>query len=322
MQRYQLTLEKANILRQRFIDGEYHSWLLAKELRVSTITTWRYKREFERIRADYPDRLKDFGFYPGEPHRPHWETPKYKQLSLILPGLLAEEKASHIETHSIWIKYCRLSSDRYTFPSFKHVFLKWIKENITLTPQKLIDRITQEDLAILQTWRNSNNHRLWQIARSLEMAQQGASRKEIIDQVETIYKTLNQWLAGYRAKGLKAFELKPHETDKKVVKAMKGRKEKLLRLIHESPKLHQLNRTSWSLTALTSVYNKLYEPQLTYAQICLCVKQMGTGTKNQGKCLPVPIPSFGRRSKGYSISCKDLSPTKNSFLSMNMARYL
>ena len=52
MQRYQLILEKANILRQRFIDGDYNGYRLAKELRVSTITTWRYKREFEKIRAD------------------------------------------------------------------------------------------------------------------------------------------------------------------------------------------------------------------------------------------------------------------------------
>ncbi len=69
MQRYQLAIEKANILRQRFIDGEYHSWLLAKELRISTITTWRYKKEFERIRTEYSERLTDFGFYPEAPPR-------------------------------------------------------------------------------------------------------------------------------------------------------------------------------------------------------------------------------------------------------------
>jgi integrase len=97
MQRYQLSLEKAKILRQRFIDGEYHSYLLAKELRISTITTWRYKREFEKIRAEYPNRLKDFGFYPSEPKRAHWSTPKYSQFLLIIPALIAEEKTPLLE---------------------------------------------------------------------------------------------------------------------------------------------------------------------------------------------------------------------------------
>jgi hypothetical protein len=71
MYRYQLTIGKADILRKRFIAGTYNSYALARELKISTKTTWNYQREFERIRAEYPDRLKDFGFYPGEPRRPH-----------------------------------------------------------------------------------------------------------------------------------------------------------------------------------------------------------------------------------------------------------
>ena len=145
MQRYQLSLEKANILRQRFIDGQYHSWLLAKELRVSTITTWRYKREFEKIRAEYPDLLTDFGFYPGEPNRPHWETPKWIQFSYIMPALLSEEKTATLETSKIFEKYHQLSSDPYAWKTFKYNFVKWVRDNVTLTPQKLLDHIAPED---------------------------------------------------------------------------------------------------------------------------------------------------------------------------------
>ena len=134
MRRYQLSLEKANILRQRFIDGEYHSTLLAKELRISTITTWRYKREFEHIRAQYPNRLGDFGFYPGEPHRPHWETSKYRQLAFILPALLAEEKTPTFETSHIFKKYQLLSSDSYTWRSFTHLLMNISKQSICTLP--------------------------------------------------------------------------------------------------------------------------------------------------------------------------------------------
>jgi hypothetical protein len=119
MYRYQLALEKANVLRQRFIDGEYHSYLLAKELRVSTITTWRYKREFERIRAEYPERLNDFGFYPGEPPRPHWQTSKYTEFQFIIPVLIAQEQTKTLNTQIIWEKYCQYCSDKYTFSTFK-----------------------------------------------------------------------------------------------------------------------------------------------------------------------------------------------------------
>src|SRR5580698_8226112 len=102
MQRYQLAIEKASILRQRFIDGEYHSCLLAKELRVSTITTWRYKRVFEHIRAQHPDRLTDFGFYPEDPPRPHKLTPIYTQFQYIIPVLIAKDKNTALNTLAIY----------------------------------------------------------------------------------------------------------------------------------------------------------------------------------------------------------------------------
>lgn len=90
MHRYQLAIGKADILRQRFIAGEYNSHALAKELNVSTKTTWMYKREFERIQAKYSDKLKDFGFYPGEPRRPQWATQKWDELMKVLPALVTE----------------------------------------------------------------------------------------------------------------------------------------------------------------------------------------------------------------------------------------
>ena len=136
MQRYQLAIEKANILRQRFIDGEYHSWLLAKELRVSTITTWRYQRLFEEIRAKYPDKLKDFGFYPDAAHRPHWQTQKYDQFILIAPILISQEQTAILNTRIIWEKYCLHSSDIYTFSAFKGVYIKWLRDNVIFNEVK------------------------------------------------------------------------------------------------------------------------------------------------------------------------------------------
>jgi hypothetical protein len=203
MRRYQLIIEKANILRQRFIDGDYNGYRLAKELRVSTITTWRYKREFEKIRAEYPDKLNDFVFYPGEPQRAHWQTPKYFQFVLIMPVLLAEEKTTYYQTTSIWEKYKKVTTDAYTFRSFKGVFVKWVKENVTRIPAKLLDRIEPGDETTLRHWRLSNDHRHWQIAKTLALAVEGKTGKEIIDRVDTIYKTIGQWIAGYKAKGLR-----------------------------------------------------------------------------------------------------------------------
>lgn len=313
MRRYQLCLEKANILRQRFIDGEYHSCLLAKELRVSTITTWRYKREFEKIRAQYPDRLSDFSFYPGEPHRAHWQTPKWEQLCLILPCLLAEQKTPSLETSNIFKTYERLSADTYAWRTFKGVFVKWVRENVTLTPQKLLNNVSDDDLLILKRWHRSNNHRLWQIAKALDLAVQGRSRMEIIDKVETSHKTLNQWVEGYKKKGLKAFDFGPNPRNQKSAKVIKDRKEKLLKLIHETPKLHGLNRTSWSYRDLTLIFNSLYHPRITYEQVRHCVHQMGYRYKKSREMLTSPDPKFREKINKIQRILRKLKPNEKFF---------
>jgi transposase len=313
MQRYQLAIEKANILRQRFIDGEYHSCLLAKELRVSTITTWRYKREFERIRAAYPDRLSDFGFYPEEPPRPHWQTPRYTQFERIIPTIIANEHSTVLSTREVYDKYCLHSTSSYTWSTFKGVYIKWLRENVTFNPTKLLDKLNPEDLPSLMQWRRSNNHHHWQIAKSLEMAERGASLMEIIDKVETSYRTLEQWLSGYKSKGLKAFEVQPHIKNKRVIPIIKDRKNKLLKLIHETPKLHGINRTSWSLTALTSVYNQMYAPPVNYWQITRCVEQMGYTYTKTRQMLTSPDPKFREKISKIQKILQKLKPDEKFF---------
>jgi transposase len=313
MHRYQLSIGKADILRQRFIDGEYHSWLLAKELNVSTITTWRYKREFERIRAEFPEKLKDFGFYPGEPRRPHWHTAKWDQMCFILPVILAEENTRIMETSNIFKKYQLFCSVSYTWSSFRSQFVKWCKDHIIPVQPKLLDHINEADLPVLKSWRVSNNHRLWQIAKCLDMAQNGATKRDIKEKIESSYKTIDKWLLAYIKNGLKGFESAPNPRNYQQTKVLKARKDKLIKLIHESPKLHGLNRTSWSIRALTQIYNKLYTPQINYENIRRCVHQMGYKYKKSREMLTSPDPKFREKIEKIQATLRGLQPNEKFF---------
>lgn len=313
MQRYQLAIEKANILRQRFIDGDYHSWLLAKELRVSTITTWRYKREFERIRAAYPERLNDFGFYLDAPPRPHWQTPVYTQFALIIPVIITGEQSAGLYPRAVYDQYCLHATLSYTWSTFKGVYIKWLRESVSFHPIKLLERVDPDDLATLARWHRSNDHHHWQIAKALEMASHGASPKEIIAKVETSYKTLGHWLKRYASEGLKAFDVQPHIKNKSVIPVIRDRKEKLLKLIHETPKLYGVNRTSWSLTALTLIYNKLYTPAVNYWQISRCVDQMGYRYTKTRQMLTSPDPKFREKINKIQSILQKLKPDEKFF---------
>ena len=313
MQRYQLAIEKANILRQRFIDGDYHSWKLAKELRVSTITTWRYQREFEKIRAEYPDKLNDFGFYPGEPPRPHWETTKYTQLALIAPVIITQEKTETLNTRIVYEKYCLYASDCYTWSAFKGVYIKWLRESVTFLLPKLLEHIDPKDMTTLIKWRNGNDKRLWQIARVLMMANEGLTRLQILEKVESSYRSLDKWIKGYHENGLNAFEREPFVRNGNSIEVVKERKERLNKLINETPKAYGLNRTSWNMTALYLVYNRLYMPSVNYWQICRCVNQMGYSYKKSKRMLTSPDPKFREKINKIQSTLRQLKPNEKFF---------
>jgi transposase len=313
MHRYQLAIGKADILRKRFIAGDYNSYALAKELKVSTKTTWMYKREFERIRAEFPDKLDDFGFYPGEPRRPHWATLKYNELMRMLPVLVTELTDSKIRPDKVYGRYKTLSQYTYKYPTFKPLLFNWIKESITPIQEKLLDRIAPIDLPALKTWRNGNNHRLWQIAKLLDMAVNGFTRKEIILQTETSHRSITNWLKAYTEKGLKGFDLGHNPRNHQQTALLKGRKKKLVKLLHESPKLHGLNRTSWSMLALTEVYNHLYAPKLNYAQVRWCIHKMGYKYKKSREMLTSPDPKFREKIKKIQTTLQKLKPNEKFF---------
>ena len=309
---YKLQIVKANFLRQRFIDGTYNSYALAKELRCSTATTWHYQREFEKIRAQYPDRLKDFGFYPGEPPRPHQETSKHIQLTFIIPVIISQETKT-LNTQAVWEKYCQYSTDFYTWRTFKGVYIKWLKESVTFTPTLLLDYINPKDMVILTKWRKGNDKRLWQIARVLMLANKGLTRLQILEKVESSYRSLDNWIAGYKAKGLEAFVIAPFIRNGNSIDLIKERKERITKLINETPKVHGLNRTSWNMAALCLVYNQLYTPKVNYWQICRCVNQMGYNYKKSKKMLTSPDPKFKEKIKKIQTILQKLKPNEKFF---------
>ncbi|MDB5141427.1 MAG: hypothetical protein JWQ66_140 [Mucilaginibacter sp.] len=149
MLRHQIPQEKMNALRRQFIAGDTTSYRIAKQLGISTITSWRYMNEFKRIQAAYPDRLNDMDFYMPEPPRPHWQTPMYVELMRVLPRLLATEKPG-VKAKPVWRKYRLICPNGYTYLPFTAIFYQWISENDVARKPKLLESIAAEDLKVLQ----------------------------------------------------------------------------------------------------------------------------------------------------------------------------
>jgi transposase len=311
MRRHQIPQVKMNALRKRFIEGCFHSHLLARELKLSSITTWRYGREFEKIKAHYPEKLADMDFYMPEPARSHRLTPLYVQLMKVLPRLVSAEKPG-TPAKPVWRKYRELCPQGYSYFPFKDIYYSWVAEHPMPAP-RLLREISEEDMAVLDKWRHSNDHRHWQISVALRMALTDTNVSRIMEKVEAERKTVTSWLAAYRAKGLRGFEKPPKSTPKVVRKRMQDRKAKLVKLLHESPKRYGLNRTSWTITALTAVYHTLYPEQVSYMQVSNTLKQMGYRYKKSRDMLTSQDPKFREKIRHIQRILQKLGPKEKFF---------
>ncbi|MET3979766.1 transposase [Mucilaginibacter sp. UYP27] len=313
MRRHQISKVKMNALRTAFIKGEFRSHLLARELKVSSITTWRYLKEFERIKADYPERLTEMDFYITDPPRTHRETPMYIQLMNHLPQLVSAEQPG-TKAKPVWRKFHVLCPEGYTYYPFKTIYYKYVSEQVTAKVPNLIEFISAEDQKRLTTWRHGNNHRRWQIVTTLRAALAGRNITQIADKADCQRKSANDWIKTFKVKGLSGFDLKKRKPDVNVVRRMADRRENLMKLLHQTPKLYGLNRTSWTILALTEVYNLIYPNKpVSYMQLSLSLKQMGYSYKKSRDMLTSQDPDFRKKIAHIQTILHQLKPNEKFF---------
>jgi len=312
MQRHQISQVKMNAMRKLFISGHLNTYKAARDLKISTITTWRYLKEFERIQATYPERLEDMDFYMPEPAKAHRATPLYVELMQVLPDLISAEKPG-TKAKPVWQKYHMLYPEGYSYFPFKDVYYKWLVDHPGLEPPNLIDHIPEEDLKVLAKWRHGNDHRRWQISAALRAALAGCNVARIMEKADCERKSANDWLNTYRAKGLKGFDLVPRKTNEGVIKRIAERKENLVKLLHETPKLYGINRTSWTILALTEVYNRIYPVKVSYMQLSHSLKALGYSYKKSRDMLTSQDPKFREKINHIQHILQHLKPNEKFF---------
>src|ERR1700749_3087997 len=210
MFRHQIPKNKINAMRRQFIAGDATCYRIAKELQISTVTSWRYMQEFKRIQIKYPEKLTDMDFFIPEPKRQHWQTPLYSRLMEVLPRLLLNEKPG-VSAKAVWKKYRLICPQGYSYLAFPSLFYQWLDDNDFPRKPCLLPPLPDSDLKTIRRWRNSDSRRNWQIAVTLEMANTTTTIVEIARKIEAMSKTVKDWIAAYKQDGLTAFMLATHK---------------------------------------------------------------------------------------------------------------
>ncbi|RYE38433.1 MAG: hypothetical protein EOP48_27110, partial [Sphingobacteriales bacterium] len=304
---------KINAIRRKFIKGDISPYKDAASLALSPRTIKRYCDEFEKIKDLYPGKLKDMSFFLPRLKKEHRQTHLYNDLVAILPKLISEQKKRPILALPLWRKYNDIYPDGYKYNAFKLLYKQWAKDS-SCSLKTLIDFIPEGDARLLNQWRRSNNHRNWQVATTLFAAcNPSTTILMLMDKVDAQRKTITGWLANYREKGITGLELTPVPRSEKITDMIKLRKENLVKLLHEPPKVYGVNRASWSIKALAEVYSQVHDEQVSFVQIKRCLVQLGYKYRQSRNMMTSPDMKYREKIDKLQTILQNLKPNEKFF---------
>jgi transposase len=104
---------------------------------------------------------------------------------------------------------------------------------------------------------------------------------------------VENWRLTYQNAGIDCLPPKrSRRLSRETEQAIKEKKERLIKIIHETPKAYGINRASWSLQALSDAYEKVYGERASRSSISEYFIAAGYKFKKAKKSLTSNDPTY------------------------------
>jgi len=284
-------------------------------LQVSRNTLKKYIWACKTFIITYPDRLEDVDFFIDTLSKPLILGKRYDDLEKLLPAMAKEIKEEMSTLSEQWCRYKRDSPDAYSRSQFNNHFSKWRHSNgiVNLNNRWRLTNISDEDLTVLNKWRRSSNRMKWEKAVTILGAKDGVSIKAIAGKIERSTDKVKEWIQVYVESGLTAMLRKTRKQNEQVLDLMEAKKANLMALIHETPRLHGINRASWSLLTLAEAYYEKYRQRISTSTISVFLNKEGYSFRKARETLTSPDPQFREKLANVTRILSALTPKQKFF---------
>jgi transposase len=287
----------------------------ASNLNISRNTVKRYTRFYTSIIHSKPGDLlynnKNLPILKPEAYI----SEKTIDLQNFLFKLAQQEPQWLSSGITAWNKYLSVFTDGYKRSQFITVFNNWIKTHEHLVHKTWdVNFIPDEDLKVFRSWRNSLDRHRWELSVVITESYKSTPTEEIAKKIERCGNTIRDWINSYRKHGISGFEKKKHKTNPNILQLREEKKLNIIKLIHESPKLHGINRTSWFLTDLAETYRKIYGINISTSTISQYLKLEGYTYRKAKEVLTSPDPQFRKKMNEITEILKNIGTREKFFL--------
>lgn len=289
-----ISKRKANYLWRNFQSGNLNISEATRLLGISRNTTKRYLSMFRNIISEMPTRIFE-NECDSSIFTPVKKEPSHND---ELNTFFIRVTHHNIQLNSateLWLRYISQYSDGIKYSQFMTRFNRWKAENDIIDKSRKrceIKEIPEEDLVILKKWRRSSNRREFELAILILESYKGASVEELSIKLDRCKDKIRDWINAYNTEGLNGFSPKPRNRSQIITDRILEKHDNLIKLIHETPKLHGINRTSWSQKDLSVVYEKVYGIKMSTSTISEYLKKEGYVYRKAREVLTSPDPEF------------------------------
>ena len=294
---------------------------ISKALSISRGTVRQYIKYYEQSDVTYKDilLLKDKELvdlvYPVN------VTPnaasKCQRLFEYFPTFHERSRIKDCNLKQLWLEYCKKEPLGYKYSHFVVKYHEWCNKN-NLSPIKAnkwkIEPIESNELKLLNKWRTSTDRSKWEKAVSLLGLHEVQPITKISKKVDRSIRTIKKWREVFIIKGIKHIDLrKTRKVSDNVKFRMERKSEQLIKLIHEPPSIHNVNRASWSLKTLGQAYEEQYGEHLSMSTASEYIRAKGYSFKKARVALTSPDPNYREKLNNIKRILRNLSGKEKFF---------
>lgn len=242
---------------------------------------------------------------------------RYVALSRCFPQYYQRLENCDTNLKTLWQEYIQNKPSGFKYSQFVAHYHEWRKKNglakVNFNKWQ-IRNIPEEELKELTKWRLSNKRVKWERAVALIDLHKGENITRISKKIERSCNTIKKWYAIYIDKGIEHLDMqRTRGISEELADNIRLKKERIIKLIHESPFLHGINRTSWSLKTLAQVYENLYSETISKTSISEYIRSKGYTFKKARTVLTSPDPEYRIKLKKITNILSNLKPTEKFF---------
>ena len=292
---------------------------IARSLNIARTTVFVYIKLYNKsglVHTDILNLSAESIVAAIRPPRNSHEKARYDLLRDLFLLYHQRIKTENINLKALWREYSQSAPSGLKYSQFLANYHRWRIDNgfpkVSFNKWQL--KIPNEDEKTLKQWRRSNNRSQWERAVALLGLNRGGIITNISRQIERSCRTIKKWRGIYIANGMEYLDLqRTKRVPEMIIDNIRQKKERIIKLIHESPSFHNINRTSWSLQTLAQAYDMIYDQTISMSSISEYVRAEGYTFKKARTVLTSPDPEYRTKLKKITNILSNLKSDEKFF---------